>query len=150
MQNTEWIELLRRIPVNRHEKLMVVTSVGIEIAVQNFLRLEPSCLMLRGRLAGTTDTGRVFVIPYEQINYLNFSFEVPIEQFEAMLGPTEFPIVDKAALPEQAEEPPETAEDASEASDEEEKPSAARRPVKETLLERLRARAGVQKPPKKP
>jgi hypothetical protein len=150
MQNSDWIELFRRIPLNRHEKLVVVTKVGIEIAVQNILRLEPACLMMRGRLAGTTDMGRVFMIPYEQIGYLNFSFEVPVEQFEVMLGPTDFPVVDKQALSTEAELEAESPEDESAVEADEEKPSAARRPVKESLLERLRARAGASKPPRKP
>jgi hypothetical protein len=149
MNNTDWIDLVRRIPVNRHEKLMVVTSIGIEIAVQNIMRLETEYLIMRGRLAGTTDMGRVFFIPYDQINYINLTYEMDEVQFEAMLGPIEFPILARPKLSETDEIPTEVDQEPEPTADgpapaaggAEPAGSPGRRPVKETLLERLRARA---------
>jgi hypothetical protein len=89
MQSTSWIALLQRIPASQHEKLAVVTSVGIEIAIQNIFRLEPDHLVIRGRLAGTTETGRVFFIPYDQLNYVGFQKEVPEALIREIYGEPE-------------------------------------------------------------
>jgi hypothetical protein len=86
MQSFAWISLLRRIPPDQHDILALMTTVGIEINVKDLLRIEEDHLVLRGRLAGTTDTGRVFFIPYSQINYLGYQKEVKVAQIMAIYG----------------------------------------------------------------
>jgi hypothetical protein len=151
MDSKKWIEILRRIPKREHEKLMVVTSIGVEISIQNIMRLEPEYVIFRGRLAGTTDMGRLFFVPYGEINYIVLLKEVTEVEFEPVFGPIEFPTGVKPALaaPQQTEvardeetqEPPMTPP-AGEPARPAERPAA-----KETLLERLRARARGGKTP---
>src|SRR5438128_4617816 len=86
MQNSAWIVLLRRIPPDQHNSLAIVTSVGIEINIQNLVRIEDDHVVIRGRLAGTTDTGRAFFVPYNQINYLGIVREVKEPQLRALYG----------------------------------------------------------------
>jgi hypothetical protein len=86
MQNSAWIDLFRRIPPEQHNTLAIVTSVGIEIAIQTLVRIEEHFVVIRGRLAGTTDTGRAFFIPYSQINYLGFVQEIKEPQLRALFG----------------------------------------------------------------
>ncbi len=86
MQSSAWIVLLRRIPPEQHDTLAIVTTIGIEINVQGILRTEEEHVVIRGRLAGTTDTGRVFFVPYNQINYLGFQKEVKEAQIRALYG----------------------------------------------------------------
>jgi hypothetical protein len=86
MQNSAWIDLFRRIPHEQHNTLAIVTTVGIEIAIQTLVRIEEHYVVIRGRLAGTTDTGRAFFIPYSQINYLGFVQEVKEPQLRALFG----------------------------------------------------------------
>ena len=76
MQSASWIGLLKLIPPAEHNSLLLVTSVGTQITIQDVLRLEPDYAVIRGRLAGTTETGRVFFIPYGQMNHLCFQKEV--------------------------------------------------------------------------
>jgi hypothetical protein len=159
MQSADWIELFRRIPQKNQSKMMLVTSIGIEISMQNVMRLDPEYLVLRGRLAGTTEMGRVFFIPYDQINYINFNFEMTDLQYEGVVGPVEFPLAREERLPDKPEAqprppsrleaPPPLAADAEAGAVEAEAP-AERPAVKETLLERLRARAASSKQPPKP
>src|SRR5262249_53533130 len=57
MQSRTWISLLNRIPQELQDFLVLVTSIGTEISIQSILRIEEEYIVLRGRLAGTTDTG---------------------------------------------------------------------------------------------
>src|SRR3954449_4863679 len=86
MHSAAWVALLRRIPAEQHDKLMLVTSIGQEITLYAFLDLTEDYMAIRGRLAGTTDAGRVFFIPYDQINYLGFQKEIKEAAFRAMFG----------------------------------------------------------------
>jgi hypothetical protein len=70
MQSTVWVQLLRHLPPEQHPNLLLVTKAGTEIAVQNILRLDHEFIALRGRLAGSADGHRLFVVPYAQIDYL--------------------------------------------------------------------------------
>ena len=70
MQSRTWIGLLKRIPPELHESLIFVTSIGTEISAQSVLRMEDEYIVIRGRLAGTTDIGRIFFIPFEDINHV--------------------------------------------------------------------------------
>jgi hypothetical protein len=80
MQDAAWMKLLRHIPASEQSKLMLVTTCGTEITIQCILRIDPECLALRGRLAGSTDAGRVFFVPYSHIDY--FGFQQPLKEAE--------------------------------------------------------------------
>src|SRR5205807_8003035 len=59
---------------------------GIEVSIQTVLRAEEKYLVIRGRLGGTTDGGRIFFIPYDQVGYLCINIEMPETQIQAMFG----------------------------------------------------------------
>src|SRR5713226_6046189 len=86
MQNSAWIALLRRIPSDQHNTLALVTTIGIEINIQNLVRIEDDHVVIRGRLAGTTETGRAFFVPYDQINYVGIVREMKEPQIRALYG----------------------------------------------------------------
>ncbi len=86
MQNSAWIALLRRIPSDQHNTLALVTTIGIEINIQNLVRIEDDYVVIRGRLAGTTETGRAFFVPYDQINYVGILREIKEPQIRALYG----------------------------------------------------------------
>jgi hypothetical protein len=80
MQSIAWVALFRHIPIEQQARFMLVTASGTEIAIQSFLLIEQEFAAIKGRLAGTQDTGRVFFVPYEQIDY--FGFQQPIKESE--------------------------------------------------------------------
>src|SRR4051794_40865125 len=86
MQGAVWTALLRQIPVEKHNQLSLVTTGGTEIALQGVLRYESTYLAIKGRLSGSQDGGRVFFIPYVNIDYLGFQREVKDTEFEEMFG----------------------------------------------------------------
>ena len=166
MQSSAWIALLRRIPPDQQDTLAIMTTVGIEINLQAILRVEGDYAVIRGRLAGTTDTGRVFFVPFSQINYLGFTREVREPQIRALYG--EGPAGELAQpKPEAVTPAPAAAEPAASdptppaappppdpgPSSESRPPGSLKIPRKSGLLERLRARAlaGTNpRPPSKP
>jgi hypothetical protein len=165
MQNSAWIALLRRVPPDQHNILAIVTIVGIEINVQDIWRLEEDHVVIRGRLAGTTDMGRVFFVPFNQISYLGFQKEVKEPQLRAMYGegPAAEVVEQKsdALSPAPAEPQPPTVDATPvpppppppEASPPAEPPKPAPQLKilrKSGVLERLRARAQLGKNPAPP
>ena len=69
MTNLEWIEMLRVVPDDDQNAMVIVLQNGAEITVDTLFRFEPNFLVMRGRVGGTTDEGRAFFIPYDQMLY---------------------------------------------------------------------------------
>jgi hypothetical protein len=86
MQSDLWAWLLRRVPAEQHNQLMLVTRSGTEIAVQSLLRVESELIAIKGRLAGSQDAGRVYFIPYSNIDYLGIQRDVKETEFDAIFG----------------------------------------------------------------
>jgi hypothetical protein len=76
MLGPSWISLFEQIPAKYHDNLALTMVTGAEIMMQSVLRLESDFVILRGRLAGSTDAGRVIVLPYDQI--VNVAFIRPL------------------------------------------------------------------------
>jgi hypothetical protein len=88
MQNGGWVELFRLVPEKLHDNLIVMMADGSEVAVQDIIRLEPEYVVLRGRAAGTSDTGLAFFLPYEGIVFVRLVRPVPEEVVYGLYGMT--------------------------------------------------------------
>src|SRR4051794_41872435 len=99
MQGSVWAALLRQIPADRVNQLVLVTTGGTEIALQGILRIEPEFLAFKGRLAGSQEGGRVFFLPYGHIDYLGIQREVKESEFEEMFAGLFAPAAPAAAAP---------------------------------------------------
>jgi hypothetical protein len=86
MLGSEWIQLLERIPIEMHDKLLVLTSNGTEINLQDVVRTEPEYVVFRGRLAASTDAGRIFIVPFEQICLVGFREIIPEGAMRKIFG----------------------------------------------------------------
>jgi hypothetical protein len=86
MRNEEWIALFRRIPPEQHSTLVLVCQTGNELALETVFRTEPTYLVMRGRIAGTPDEGRLFFIPYSQLTYLRIERVVSETEVPGILG----------------------------------------------------------------
>jgi hypothetical protein len=148
MQSAAWAALIRHIPPGVHDNLMLVTHSGTEMSLNAIIRIDHEFMAVKGRLSGSQDTGRIFFIPYSEIDYLGFQKAVKETDFQEMFGglimpePAAVPAVPVAA----AETPPEPVPVASEPQpvpQEETAPAPARQPVpiKSAVLERFRARS---------
>jgi hypothetical protein len=84
MQIEVWKSLLRRIPPDQLDNLMVMTAQGTEINVQAVLRMEKDYMVLRGRIAGSNDAGRVFILPYAHLDHMGFQRPLNDAQVQAV------------------------------------------------------------------
>ena len=154
MRSIAWAALLRHIPPTLHDNLTLVARSGVEITIQAILRIDTEFVAFRGRVAGSTDAGRVYFIPYAHIDYLGFTREVKEaeyrETFDNLLMPAE--VVPVAGAPPAAAVPPVTLADPppppeagpnGEGAAEESNAPATRMnmPIKSAVLERFRRRS---------
>jgi hypothetical protein len=128
MQNASWATLLRQIPADQHDQLMLHTANGTNITIQNLLRIDYEFVIFKGRLAGSQDQGRLFIIPYSNIDYFAFNRAVKDEEYTALFAGVNIPNPDAPPKPT-AEEPRPAV-----------KPSRQGAPVKSSVLERFRTR----------
>jgi hypothetical protein len=158
MQTAVWKSLLRRVPEPLHASLMVMTAAGTEVNIQTIVHMDEDVLVLRGRLAGSTDMGRIFFIPYEGLDHVGFYKEVADASLREILGLA--PPVAPAAVSAPVEaaapaapppspsaataEPPAVATPATTADAGKDSSPRVRLPSKGEILERLRLRTAAR------
>jgi hypothetical protein len=64
--------------------LTLTTKTGAEVVIQSILRAEPEYLVIRGRMAGTTDGGNFFVVPFGHINFMTFQRTIKEDEVRAL------------------------------------------------------------------
>jgi hypothetical protein len=133
MHNAAWVKLLSHIPASEQSKLMLVTTSGAEITIQCFLRLDPECLALRGRLAGSTEAGRVFFVPYTHIDYLGFQQPLKEAEFHDIFNSLD--TLGTSALTKDSASEPESPGSGRQT------PSRTASSIKSTVLEKFRSRS---------
>ena len=84
MQNAEWISLFRQLPKELHSQLVVVAQNRSDISVDSIFRLEPTFMVIRGRLGGTTENGLLFLFPYDQISSVFVNREMKEDEVETL------------------------------------------------------------------
>ncbi len=84
--NEAWIALFRRIPGHLHNTLALGITTGAEIVLQKIVKLEPDFMIIRGRLAGTQDSGRVVIVPYEQLTFVAIQHDLKDTEVETLFG----------------------------------------------------------------
>jgi hypothetical protein len=160
MQNAAWEALLRHIPADQQNGYMVVTTSGVEIAVQDFLRIESELLVFRGRLSGSQDQGLLFFMPYARIEYVGTMKAVKDTEVAETFGSLTFPAAPAAnAPPAQApppvnEGPPAAAEPATNGASTEGSGKGSKPGIRSEVLERFRSRSAsslsLPSPPRQP
>ena len=81
-----WIAMFRRIPADLEDALALGLTTGAEIVVQKIVKLDPDFMIIRGRLAGTQDAGRVVLIPYSQLTFVAVIRDLKDTEIEATFG----------------------------------------------------------------
>jgi hypothetical protein len=103
LQGSGWLSLLSKIPRQKHDHLAIVTTTGSEIVLREIVRVENDFIIVRGRMAGSPDQGRVLVLPFDQITYLAFSKMMPEAEINAMFGQEGSAVQFKDGAPPSAE-----------------------------------------------
>jgi hypothetical protein len=105
MTDQQWSQLLHRVPEDAQNALMLGLQNGTHIAVQDFLRVDEHFILLRGRIAGTSDTGQMFCLPYDKLLYACITRPLPEPLVVRIFGELLHPLVDAGSLLEAAEQP---------------------------------------------
>src|SRR5207253_266537 len=138
-----------------HNRLMLMTASGIEITIQALLRIDAELVAVKGRLSGTQDAGRVFFIPFANIDYFGFQQALKDEEFNDLFGNLVLPSAPVEQAPPLPEVPAQAEPEPEPAPESEPVPSGAsptgpgspasfpRLPIKSAVLERFRARGST-------
>ena len=86
MDNLAWVAILRHIPADKLSGFTVIITGNIEITLQSLLRFDPEFVVIKGRLSGSQDAGRVFFVPYCHIINLGTLNPIKDEEYEAIFG----------------------------------------------------------------
>jgi len=78
----------QRGPEGYHPQMNLVLSNGFVLSVDMVVRFEPLYLAFRGREGGTTDEGRAFFVPYEEITYIRLERVVRLGELKQWYGET--------------------------------------------------------------
>jgi hypothetical protein len=136
MLNASWATLLRQIPEDRHNTLMVRTTNGTEISLQNLLRIDYEFVIFKGRLSGSQDAGRLFILPYSNIDYCGINRFIKDEEYNVIFATLAIPDPDALPIPQAAK--PALSDSALQAPAA--KPGRSGMPVKSSILDRFRTR----------
>ena len=88
MQREDCVEMFERIPEKDHSYVVLVMKNQSNLTVDQIARFEKVFIAFRGREGGTTDEGRSFFVPYEEIAYVRIERVVKLSELKAMFGDT--------------------------------------------------------------
>ena len=86
MRREECVELFKRIPEPFHPQVNLILRNQAVLSVDIVARFEPTYVVFRGREGGTTDEGRGFFVPYEEIAYVRLERVVRLGELKQMFG----------------------------------------------------------------
>jgi hypothetical protein len=84
MSNPDWVALFRQLPKEVHSQLVIVSQNRTDISVDTIFKLEPAFMVIRGRLGGTTETGLLFMVPYDQISSIFVNREIKENEVDSL------------------------------------------------------------------
>ena len=88
MRREDCVELFGKIPQVYHAQINLILRGQGMITVDVLIRFEEHYVVLRGREQGSTDEGRAFFVPYEEIAYFRLERVVKLGEIKAMYGET--------------------------------------------------------------
>jgi hypothetical protein len=98
MRREDCEELFQKIPRDYHPQINLILRGQGMITVDVLIRFESNYVVLRGREQGSTDEGRAFFVPYEEIAYLRLERVVKLSELKAMYGETGYVDAEDALL----------------------------------------------------
>jgi hypothetical protein len=86
MQKDVCVDMFKRIPEETHAQVNLVIRNCFVVSVEVVVRFEETYMVVRGREGGTTDEGRGFFVPYEEISYLRIERPVRVGELKSWYG----------------------------------------------------------------
>ena len=88
MLKEDCVEMFERIPPDMLQSVNLVLRNAYVVSVETVVRFEETYLVARGREGGTSDDGRGFFVPYDEICYVRLERVVRVGELKAMYGET--------------------------------------------------------------
>lgn len=88
MRREDCVDLFKKIPEHYHAQVNLILRGQGMITVDSVVRFEPTYLVLRGREQGSTDEGRAFFVPYEELAYFRIERVLKLSELKRMYGET--------------------------------------------------------------
>ncbi|MFO0815425.1 MAG: hypothetical protein U0796_19590 [Gemmatales bacterium] len=124
MTRENWLALFNKIPEKMHDLVVLSLSTGIDVYIQRFLQFGDDSILLRGRLGGTDEGERIFLVPWDELRIIFFNRPVEDEAlyqtFGELIGGVKKSMATKSKQQEEEEE--------QEQEDEEGRPEPVRLP----------------------
>ena len=89
MRREDCVDLFKKIPEHYHAQVNLILRGQGMITVDVVVRFEPTYLVLRGREQGSTDEGRAFFVPYEELAYFRIERVLKLSELKRMYGETD-------------------------------------------------------------
>src|SRR5262245_56825864 len=86
MRRDDCVDLFKKIPEHYHAQVNLILRGQGMITVDCVVRFEPHYVVLRGREQGSTDEGRAFFVPYEEIAYFRIERVLKLAELKRMYG----------------------------------------------------------------
>lgn len=90
MRREDCEDLFKKIPEHYHAQVNLILRGQGMITVDCVVRFEEHYLVLRGREQGSTDEGRAFFVPYEELAYFRIERVLKLSELKRMYGETGF------------------------------------------------------------
>ncbi len=88
MRKEDCQDVFRRIPESMHSQVNLALRNGSLLSVDTVVRFEPHYIVFRGREGGSTEEGRAFFVPYDEICYLKIERVTRLGELKQMYGET--------------------------------------------------------------
>ncbi len=86
MRKEDCLDMLQRIPVESLGQVNLALRNGYLLAVEAIARFEETYIVFRGREGGSTDEGRAFFVPYDEICFIKIERSVRVGELKGMYG----------------------------------------------------------------
>jgi hypothetical protein len=88
MRREDCMEMFGKIPEGMHPYVNLVLRNGFCLAVSMVARYEETYVVFSGREGGTSDEGRGFFVPYDEISYIRIEKPIRVGELKSMYGET--------------------------------------------------------------
>ena len=86
MRREDCVEMFAKIPEGMHPQVNLILRNGFCLSVSMVARYEDNYVVFSGREGGTSDEGRGFFVPYDEISYVRIERSVRVGELKRMFG----------------------------------------------------------------
>lgn len=149
MEANAWRAIFESIRPEDQTSLVVRTLDSLEVAVEELARIETDVIMIRGRIAGTADNRRLFILPYDKLSSLYVNRVVASEEVD-LFSPSIDLASKKRIAAEYYERRKQAAEEAAAPPTQQQENGAGQLKAQLDELKRMAEKEGTSTPPPKP